>query len=154
MSLFNTQPQYGYYGYQQPNPVQQLQSTFDQFGRDMNRAFNPNPTIGDKISYAVDDFTRTIKRAFNPNPTPYDQFQNSVNQFGQNVNRALNGEPEYSVGRLSCWGVGALGAWSACANAMARSGGPGGLLTLAIIGGGAFLGNVAYDWYLNNVKYR
>jgi hypothetical protein len=152
MSLFNTQPQYGYY--QQPNPVQQLQSSFDQFGRDMNRAFNPNPTIGQQISYAVDDFTRTVKRVFNPNPTPYDQFQSSVNQFGRNMNNALYGEPQYSVGRLSSWGVGALGAWSACANAMARSGGPGGFMTLAIIGGGAFLGNLAYDYYLTHIKYR
>lgn len=153
MSLFDNQPSYGY-NYNQPNPIGQLQNTFDQFGRDMNRAFNPQPTLGDKITYALDDFTRTIKRAFNPNPSPMDQFQSSVDQFGRNINQALNPEPEYSIGRLSCWGVGSFAAYSACANAMVRSGGPGGILTVALIGGGAFLGNMAYEWYLRNVKYK
>jgi hypothetical protein len=91
----------------------------------------PNP-----ISQTIDQFTRGFE----------DATRDAQRSF-RRMERAWNGEPEYSVGRVASWGGGAALLWSIADSSMRYR--PEGLLALAVLGVGAWVGNQAYDWFMD-----
>ncbi|MEB3196491.1 MAG: hypothetical protein VKP62_04735 [Candidatus Sericytochromatia bacterium] len=96
----------------------------------------PGYTQPDPISQTIDQFTRQFQ----------DVARNTQTSF-RRMERAWNGEPEYSVGRIASWGGGAALLWSVLDSTLRNR--PEGLLALGVLGVGAWVGNQAYDWFMD-----
>lgn len=74
----------------------------------------------------------------------FDGFGRDMRQAGRKFDRAITGEPEFNLWRIGSWGAGAWAAYEFIGSSMRNR--PEGLMALALIGAGAFVGNWIYDY--------
>lgn len=116
-----------------------------------NHAYNPyQPNVGQGLNQAANGLAQTI-----------DGLGNAIGSVARDVRVATGQQPGYyypqpgyyyppqqeqglTLGRGLAWAGGAYAAFNLAANAMSRR--PEGLVVLAIVAGGAWVGNQVYDW--------